>query len=380
MMRGMRAKEQADAAATLGDARRWLDEIAALLERGELTVERALPPFQEIAGRLLDVEITMRSDLERRTPRGLGLRVSQWSAPRLTSLRHHRAEPLTVPAHYLRTAPPDPAPRITMVTPTYQQGAFLERTIYSVVSQHYPNLEYVVQDGGSTDETADVLRRWEGAITRIASAADDGQADALNRGFADTTGEIMAFLNSDDLLLPGSLAHVARQFREHPDVDVIYGNRLIIDEFDGRIGAHVLPAHDDATLGLFDYVPQETLFWRRSAWEAAGGHMDTSFGFALDWDLLLRLRDSGARMVHLPRYLGAFRVHGEQKSQKALAAFQRDAERLLQRASGRGMTLDEAHARARPYLRRHVLHHTFARALERLPLPRSRVRTLPPAL
>lgn len=386
----MKPAAQEDAAGVLGDARRWLEQIVNELRENETggppgaipadgppTAIQRSGPLGEIALRLLDVEITLRSDLERRTPRSARLRAGQLLKPRLTSLRHHPAEPLTVPAHYLRTQPPQPAPSISIVTPSYNQGEFLERTIYSVLSQHYPNLEYVVQDGGSTDGTADVLERYAPSLTRVESTPDGGHADAVNRGFAGTSGEIMAFLNSDDLLLPGALAYVARYFARHPKVDALYSHRVLIDEYDGRIGAHIVPPHDDATLGLFDFVPQETLFWRRSAWEAAGGEMDTSFGFALDWDLLLRLRDSGARIVRVPRFLGAFRVQEQQKSQTALSSFQADANRLMERGSGRSMTLDEAHARARPYLRRHVAYHSAVRALERLPLPRSRVRTLP---
>jgi hypothetical protein len=376
----MSPQEQHDGIRTLGDARRWLEQVTIQIEEGELEGQDAIPPLREIAQRLLDVELRLGPALERRTRRRLRPRFSQWSAPRLTSLHHHRPEPLTVPSHYLRTEPPHPAPTIALVTPSFQQGVFLERTIYSVISQHYPKLEYVIQDGGSTDATIEVLRRYEHSLDRWESTSDGGQADAVNSGFAGTSGEIMAFLNSDDLLLPGALAYVGSYFSKHPEVDALYSHRMLIDEHDGRIGAHVLPPHDNRTLGLFDFVPQETLFWRRRAWEAAGGEMDTSFGFALDWDLLLRLRDSGARIVRVPRFLAAFRVHAAQKSRLDRQTFQQDSERLMARSNARGMTLDEAFARAQPYLRRHVLYHTALRARERLPLPRSHVRTVPPVL
>ena len=107
---------------------------------------------------------------------------------------------------------------------------------------------------------------------------------------------------------------MARYFAEHPDVDVVYGNRRDDRRRRRQIGAWILPAHDDIVLTLADYVPQETLFWRRRIWEAAGGCVDTSFKYALDWDLLLRFREAGATMVRLPRFLGAFRVHDEQKT------------------------------------------------------------------
>jgi len=300
-----------------------------------------------------------------------------WTKPRIGILRHYEPKPLTVPAKYLQTAPPDPAPSISIVTPSFEQGRFLEKTLYSVVSQNYPALEYVVQDGASSDNTLDVLRRFGPALTCWRSEPDDGQADALNRAFRQTTGEIMAWLNSDDLLLPGSLAYVARYFAEHPEVDVVYGHRLMIDENDGQIGAWVLPAHDDLALTLADYIPQETLFWRRRIWETVGGSVDQSFDFALDWDLLLRFREEGATMVRLPRFLGAFRVHAEQKTTVEDALGRVECDRLRQRVHGRPMPVEEVLQGLRPYLVRHILVHTRQRIVERLPLRRDRVRTLP---
>jgi glycosyltransferase involved in cell wall biosynthesis len=263
------------------------------------------------------------------------------------------------------------------VTPSFGQGHFLERTLYSVVNQNYPNLEYVVQDGGSTDDTIDVLRRFDGSLTRWASEPDDGQGDAINRGFTHTSGEIMAYLNSDDLLLPGALAYVARYFTAHPGVDVVYGQRVIIDENDGEVGIQVLPRHDEKELRLLDFVPQETLFWRRSAWEAAGGQIDASLRFAVDWDLLLRLQDSGAKMVRLPRFLGAFRVHEEQKTATWFDQCLLECDALRRRVHGRGISHDEAVARAAPYMRRHVPYFLWQRLKTRLPLRRLAVRTLP---
>lgn len=299
-----------------------------------------------------------------------------WMKPRIGVLRHHAPRPLTVPARYLRTAPPDPPPSISIVTPSFEQGRFLEKTLYSVVSQNYPALEYVVQDGASSDNTLDVLQRFGPALTSWTSEPDDGQADAINRAFRQTTGEVMAWLNSDDLLLPGSLAYVARYFAEHPDVDVVYGHRLMIDENDGQIGAWVLPAHDDHALSLADYVPQETLFWRRRVWETVGGSVDRSFDFALDWDLLLRFRGSGARMVRLPRFLGAFRVHAEQKTTAVGALGEVECDRLRQRVHGRPVEIEEVLLGLRWYLVKHILVHTRHRIVDGLVLRRARVRTV----
>jgi len=302
-------------------------------------------------------------------------RVGSWPRPRIGHVEHYKPRPLRVPAKYLRAEPPSPAPTVSIVTPSFQQGRFLGRTLYSVVSQKYPALEYVVQDGGSSDETLDVLQRFGPLLLRWASEPDDGQADAINRGFAQTSGEIMSWLNSDDLLLPGSLAYVARYFAEHPEVDVVYGYRLTIDEDDRQIGSRIPPAHDDLALTLADYIPQETLFWRRRVWDAAGACVDPSFNYALDWELLLRFRDAGARMVCLPRYLGAFRVHDKQKSAIAYEVGLVEGASLRKRVHGRPVSIEEVLQRLRPYLVRHILVHTRRRALDRLPLQSVRVQT-----
>jgi len=304
-------------------------------------------------------------------------RLPVWIKPRIGPLRHHHPRRLQVPVGYSRTSAPVPAPTISLVTPSFHQGRFLDRTIYSVVSQHYPALEYVVQDGGSSDETVDVLRRFAPLLTRWESDVDTGQADAINRGFEGTTGTIMAWLNSDDLLLPGALAYVARHFVDHPEVDVIYGHRLLIDENDARIGAWVLPPHSDLALTIHDFVPQETLFWRRHIWDAAGGKVDDGFRYALDWDLLLRFRDAGARIERLPRYLGAFRVHDGQKTTAPDELWSAERARLRARAHGGDFPGESAFLRLTPYMVRHLLLHSCHRLLDELPRHRIDVRTRP---
>jgi Glycosyl transferase family 2 len=339
----------------------------------------------EVEGRMLDIEHALRIDAkaeaerERRKARWRHplRRLRELTSPRLGILHHHPPRPLTVPAPYLRTEPPRPAPTITIVTPSFAQGQYIERTLYSVINQRYPALEYVVQDGASQDGTVEVLRRYESELSAWRSEPDDGQGDAINRGFAGTSGEIMAYLNSDDLLLPGALAYVASYFAAHPEVDVVYGHRLMIDEYDRKIGIWVLPPHDDGELALIDFVPQETLFWRRSVWEAAGGRIDPSLRFAVDWDMLLRFREQGARMVRLPRFLGAFRVHSEQKTSAMPDLMVSECDALRARVHGRAMSHDQAVARAMPYMRRHVRYHMLERAKERLPLPRQPVRVMP---
>ncbi len=326
-----------------------------------------------IHARLVDVEAALSVDAKRDRPRSPAGLARELCASRLTAVAHHPAKPLVVPRSYLRTSPPRPAPRMTVVTPSFQQGQFLERTLLSVLDQGYPALEYVVQDGGSTDGTLDVLRRHSDALARWESEPDGGQANAINRGFAGTDGEIMAFLNSDDLLLPGSLAYVARYFERHPGVDVVYGHRVLVDERDRQVGAWLIPARAERVLQWADCIPQETLFWRRRAWDAAGAQMDESFRFALDWDLLLRLRESGARMKRLPRFLGAFRLHTDQKHSVLLDAGEEESAKLRHRANGHAMSPYVAHARLQAFLGRHVLLHNLNRARWRLPMRRFEV-------
>jgi glycosyltransferase involved in cell wall biosynthesis len=286
--------------------------------------------------------------------------------PRLGTLRQHAPQPLFVPFGYAPEEPPDPAPTISIVTPSHQQGRFLERTLRSVLNQRYPALEYVVQDGGSSDETIDVLRRFEPFLTAWSSEPDGGQAEAINRGFARTSGEIMAWLNSDDLLVPGTLAYVARCFVTHPDVDVLYGHRLLVDEQDRKIGSWIMPRHSDRVLTLADYVPQETLFWRRRVWDAAGGRVDPDFRYAIDWDLLLRFRHVGARILRVPRFLGGFRVHDEQKSLLDSDIGAAECRLLQSRERGKVVSGNELRARLLPYLARHVVLDDSYRIADRL--------------
>lgn len=273
---------------------------------------------------------------------------------RLGTFYQYGPRRLKIPRRYRREVELQDPPVISIVTPSFNQGAFLERTIRSVAEQRYPRLEYIVQDGGSTDHTRQVLDRHADQLHHCEMRHDDGHAHAVNLGFEHASGEVMAYLNSDDLLLPGSLRYVAGYFEDHPEVDVVYGHRVLIDDNDMEIGRWVLPRHDDEVLSWGDWVPQETLFWRRGIWEKAGGMMDQSYPFALDWDLLVRLRDAGANTVRLPRFLGAFRIHEAQKSSAIIATQGREEmDALRKRIHGREVTRKEISRTVRPYKRRH---------------------------
>jgi hypothetical protein len=165
----------------------------------------------------------------------------------------------------------------------------------------------------------------------------------------------MGYLNSDDLLLPGALASVGNFFAQHPEVDVVYGHRVIIDEQDREIGRWVLPPHEDRVFIWNNYVPQETLFWRRRLWDSVGAAFDEGLHYALDWDLLLRFRAAGAVFARLPRFLGAFRVHVRQKSLARLADLgEPEMRRVRERLHGRPISRREARRRAFPFLCKHI--------------------------
>ena len=185
--------------------------------------------------------------------------------PRLWRLRQYEPRPLTIPPRYYPAAGTDTSLRITIATPSFNQGRFIARTARSVLEQGYPRLEYFIQDARSSDNTLEALREF-GDRVGLRSEPDGGQADAVNRGLARGTGDIMAYLNSDDILLPGTLHYVADFFARHSEIDVVYGHRIVIDEDDREIGRWILPPHSNRAISWADWIPQETLFWRRALW------------------------------------------------------------------------------------------------------------------
>jgi glycosyltransferase involved in cell wall biosynthesis len=267
-----------------------------------------------------------------------------------------------VPRHYADPLNHTPQQRISVVTASFNQGDFIARTVKSLLEQGYPHLEYIVQDGGSQDGTVAALEPFVASFAHFDSAPDGGFAQGLNLGFQHATGDILAYLNSDDVLLPGALGYVAAYFDAHPDVDVVYGHRVVIDEYDAEIGRWVLPPHDDEVLSWADYVPQETLFWRRKIWEQVGAAVDESFRFAVDWDLLVRFREVGAKMHRLPRFLGGFRVHPHQKTSAEMQSLgNSEMDRIRERCHGRRVSPSEVDSSLRPYLRKHILFHKLYR-------------------
>lgn len=198
---------------------------------------------------------------------------------------------------------------VAVVTPSFNQGVFVESTLRSVLDQAYQGLEYVVVDGGSTDGSADAIRRYAKDLAYWVSEPDHGHADALNKGFAHTTGDVMCWINSSDLHFPWTLQTVAEIFSQLPEVEWITG---ISTEF-GASGGPRRVTHGffnvyDILGGNFRWIQQESVFWRRSLWERAGGALDNSLVCAADFDLWLRFFRL-APLYHVDTILGGFRQH-----------------------------------------------------------------------
>lgn len=278
----------------------------------------------------------------------------------LGRLRIHAPRPLRPPPDD-RIAPLACNLRFALVTPVLNGARFIGSTIGSVLGQRHTCLDYLVKDGGSADDTLARAQKACGDAARVLSSPDRGLASALNQAFALVDGDIMGWLNADDLLLPGALHHVANFFASRPEIDVIYGHRILIDAAGNEIGRWWLPPHDDRVLSYADYVPQETLFWRRSIWERSGARIDESFRFAVDWDLLVRFRDAGARFERLPRYLGAFRVHAAQKTATELAGIGlAEKQRIWMRTLGHVPSRWELARGTAGYLAHHALRKSTA--------------------
>lgn len=223
-----------------------------------------------------------------------------------------------------------PWPRITVVTPSFNQGKFIEETIRSVLLQGYPNLEYIVVDGGSTDQSVEVIRKYTPFLDYWGSEPDSGQANAINKGFYRSTGEIMGWLNSDDFLLPRALERIAAGFINHPSDSIVTGFRKVYDQ-QGRFARNFI---NDLPTNYYirHYCPicQETTYWRRSLWKKLGP-LDEEFHYAMDYEFWLRALDSGYSFRLLPSYLGAFRDHPEGKSSTWQDVYQRDMNALYAR-------------------------------------------------
>lgn len=217
------------------------------------------------------------------------------------------------------------------MTPSFNQGEYVEATLRSVISQGYEALEYVVVDGGSTDGSVDTVKRHEGDLASWVSEPDNGHAHALNKGFAKTTGEIMCWINSSDLHYPWTLRTVAQVFSQLPQVEWLMGVPTTLDAR-GDL-KHVMTGASNAydiLAGNYRVIQQESVFWRRSLWERSGGRLNENLTRAADFDLWLRFLRL-APLHHVQTILGGFRVHGDALGQAGGGEYQREVEAVFER-------------------------------------------------
>jgi glycosyltransferase involved in cell wall biosynthesis len=208
-------------------------------------------------------------------------------------------------------------PLITIVTPSYNQGGFLEQTIRSVLDQDYLNIEYIVIDGGSTDNSPEILRKYADHLKYWETIADRGQAHAINKGLQRANGEILGWLNSDDVLLSGTVNRIAAAFEKHPEVDVIYGRIERINERGELIPTPLLPkdkvVFSKQLIVGECVVNQPGSFWRRRIMEKVG-MLDERLVYALDYEYWIRLALSGAVFLRLPDVVAQFRLSSSSKT------------------------------------------------------------------
>lgn len=250
-------------------------------------------------------------------------------------------------------------PRISIVTPSFNQGEFLEETIRSVLLQGYPNLEYVIIDGGSTDGSREIIENYAPWLSYWISEPDRGQYDGLNKGFARTSGEIMAWLNSDDKYAPNAFTAIGEIFSQLPAVEWVTSIRPIRWGADGRRRwCRTLPGYSHEAFRRAEYVvgvghfstgwiQQESTFWRRALWQAGGGRLDDSLQMAGDFDLWARFYDH-ASLYGVACRLGGFRQHSDQKTATDLPLYVREAKAVFTRSGGR------PHGRLKALLRKCV--------------------------
>ena len=208
---------------------------------------------------------------------------------------------------------PSILPSLSIVIPAYQQGNYIERTLQSIISQNYPQLQLIVVDGGSTDQTGEIIEHYRQYISIYISEKDGGQSDAIRKGFQLATGDIITWINSDDTYNQHALLTIGKFFAANPLVRFAYGNRDIINENDQVIGRRRQPDFDSRIMRYCHIiVPQVSAFWQRSLYHEAGG-VDVDLKFCMDYDLFVKMALISAP-AHLPIVLGNFRIHSDSKT------------------------------------------------------------------
>jgi len=204
-------------------------------------------------------------------------------------------------------------PLVSIVTPSYNHARYIEATMQSVLTQDYPRIEYIVVDGGSNDGTVDIIKKCESKLAWWVSEKDNGQTDAVNKGFARATGSILAWLNSDDTYEPGAVSAAVKYLQEYPEAGMVYGDCNFINE-NGKVIGRFNSAQTDYRLLRQGYVhiPQQTMFFRADLWKQVGP-LDPSFYFAMDYDLWTRIA-ARSEIRYVPQTWANFRLHTSGKT------------------------------------------------------------------
>jgi len=239
-------------------------------------------------------------------------------------------------------------PCISIVTPSFNQGQYLEKCIDSILSQNYPNLEYIIMDGGSSDNSVEIIKKYENHLSYWQSRSDNGHYSAVNEGFARTTGDILCWLNSDDMFHPEGLFKVASVFKKDESIDFITGRRVGFD-VEGNLLSYGHESYswcrdrllDPANIDLSLFVMQEATFWRRGLWERAGGYIDTTFDLAADFELWCRF-SRYTRLYTVDELLAGYRYYGmEQRSQQSRDNYISQCKAIIERERGIASAIPE---------------------------------------
>lgn len=239
---------------------------------------------------------------------------------------------------------------VSIITPSYNQRQYLEETIESVLNQTYPSLEYIIVDGGSTDGSLDLIEDYSNQIDLFISEPDQGQTDAINKGFRHAQGDYLAWINSDDTYQPKAVEEAVHYLEAHPRAGMVYGDAMIIDENGHPLAKfNAQPTNYERLLRGSVNIPQPAAFWRSNLWVQVGP-LDPAFYFAMDYDLWVRLAEV-SELHYLPRHWANFRLHSGAKTIAADDRCWPEMKKVFLREGGGFLS---------PFMVKYVLRKTFA--------------------